>query len=286
LRKAYVLESAAICWIAVSIAFAVWEAVTYSGIYAAAAEWQFDELGQSFPAATVGVLVLVLGLPVLLARLWLRRRERLIQAHVSATRLAPRRPLPILRLMVLLSLASLIAAACLFVHLLLVEKHARQTSSPERRLSVGGQPTDGNASIYGRFRYDRTARLVKNAIVSHRTYYFTPIQTVGKSASEPLSFFVVGASKQDSRAIIENRSGFLKKVRLPGEIRSLYRDAGYSLSPTIYVLYADPTLIYWTIAAEIGQLLVFSILLALASWFLYRRLRKAPARAQLLLTSQ
>ncbi|HWL46438.1 MAG TPA: hypothetical protein VNQ31_01860, partial [Sphingomonadaceae bacterium] len=51
----------------------LWEAASYSGLFARAAEWQLAHFGEYLPTLTFGLLVLLFGSPALLL---FRRRRR------------------------------------------------------------------------------------------------------------------------------------------------------------------------------------------------------------------
>lgn len=260
-------------WIGLVLIVAVIQTVTYTGLVSALSEWQFDHLGQSFPAMTFLLLLAVFTSPgLLLLGMAIRRRNVLYRR--TADELVIQRSSRMLRVLTVLAVLLTVAAAVALVQLLLLP----EDRGPVRRVDIGRMTNaalaEGPTRLVGQYRYDRTAVFRQNVLVARREYRFVPVQATTGRPGSTITIFADSSALPDTRlAANEDRTGILRQGGLPPAIARLYRDAGFSLAPRTYVLYRDGGSMRWPYLAMALQLLVIVLLLAITAWLTRRRLR-------------
>lgn len=254
---------AIIVWATLVSLFFLWEVVSYSGLMALLAEWQFNVFGSFYPSVTYLVLVALLASPGLL--LFLRVRPRDSEQRLSLATL--RSAIVFRRVMLGIGAACL---AAVVVTLLLVLTLPTSVGTPRRidlAQPVVSLPSEGPTTIDGAILYDRTAAFNEDVIVTRRNLRFAPIIAPGFTGTD-LQFFVELPPETQPRAGgTASMTGVLKRNALPGEIVRLYRYAGFSVEPPYYVLFASNTALRWPyfeLAVELG--LVALLFLALGVW--------------------
>lgn len=252
-----------IVWAALVSLFLLWEIVTYSGLMALLAEWQFNVLGSFYPSVTYLALVALLASPGLL--LFLRVRKRDSDQRLG---LATLRSATVFRRVVLGIGGACLAAAV--VTLLFILTLPTSTGTPrtiDLTQPVVSLPSEGATTISGTILYDRTAAFNEDVVVSRRNLRFAPIVAPG-SNSTALQFFVeLPPETAPAPGGATAMTGVLKRNALPGEIVRLYRYAGYTVEPPYYVLFANDTALRWPYFELAIELAIVALLfLALGLW--------------------
>lgn len=271
-RWTAVIGGVAFLWIVLVLVVAVVQAVTYTGIIAAVSEWQFDHLGQSFPAMTFILLVALFALPGVLLLGYAIRRANALRAP-SADQLVIQRSVRML--WVLATLAGLLAVA--IVVILIRMAMLPGDSAPADRVEAGvtQQPAlhEGAARLIGQYRYDRIATFRQNVLIAQREYRFVPVQPASGRPTPDVMLFAEIATIPDRRAPgTEERGGILRRGGLPAAVARLYQDAGFRLAPKVYVLYSDRGAMRWPYIAGAAQLAIMTVLLGIAALLTRRRL--------------
>lgn len=260
-------------WIGLVLIVAVIQTVTYTGLISTLSEWQFDHLGQSFPAMTFLLLLAIFTAPGLLL-LGLAIRRRNVLYRWTADELVIQRSSRMLRVLTVLAVLLAVAAAVALVQMLLLP----QDHGAVRRVDIGRLTntvlTEGPIQLIGQYRYDRTAIFRQNVLVAQREYRFVPVQATTGRPGSTITIFAESSARPDTRlAANEDRTGILRQGGLPPAIVRLYRDAGFSLAPRTYVLYPDGGSMRWPYLAMVTQLLIIVLLLAITAWLTRRRLQ-------------
>lgn len=271
-RWAKLAVSLALAWVALVLIVAIVQSTTYTGFVAALNEWQFDHLGQAFPAMTFLLLLALFALPGLLLLGFAIRRINM--AHgVRTDALVIQRSNRMLR--VLTILAALLAIAMVIV--LVQWARLPDDRGVPKRVDVSATApalAEGPARLIGLYRYDRTATFRHIVLVARRDYRFVPVQAAGARPTSVVSVFAETSASPDSRqAAAEERVGLLRRGGLPPAVAHLYRDAGFRVAPDAYVLYPDRRALTWPYIAIAAQLAIVVVLLAIAALLTRRRLR-------------
>lgn len=271
----------ALGWIALVLIIAIVQSTTYTGFVAALNEWQFDHLGQSFPAMTFLLLLALFALPGLLLLGYAIRRVNI--AHgMRPDALVIQRSTRMMH--VLTALAILLGIATLIILVQLARLPDGDGSA--RRIEVGailgGAPvpapipalSEGATRLVGQYRYDRTATFRQNVLVARRDYRFVPVQPAAARPTSIVTVFAETSQLPDIRqARAEEHVGVLRRGGLPPAVAHLYRDAGFRIAPDAYVLYPDRQALTWPYIAGSAQLAIIVLLLAIAALLTRRRLR-------------
>lgn len=269
----------ALGWIALVLIIAIVQSATYTGFVAALNEWQFDHLGQSFPAMTFLLLLALFALPGLLLLGYAIRRVNI--AHgMRPDALVIQRSTRMMH--VLTALAILLGIATLIILVQLARLPDGDGSA--RRIEVGailgGAPvpalSEGATRLVGQYRYDRTATFRQNVLVARRDYRFVPVQPAAARPTSTVTVFAETSQLPDIRqARAEEHVGVLRRGGLPPAVAHLYRDAGFRIAPDAYVLYPDRQALTWPYIAGSAQLAIIVLLLAIAALLTRRRLRSS-----------
>ena len=269
-------------WIAIAALFVLWQSMTYRGLSALAAEWQFNEFGLYHPALTFLVLVLVLSSPLLLLRLWRqRKRKRGAQDEpvepLSGLRRAIGLTSRLLRTLIGGALAAVLAASLIAAYTLFLPRD----NGPPHHISANDEllvPPLGPAEVRGRILYDSTAVFNEDFRIGRSDTRFAPL--IGENGNRAaLRYFVELPSEllPDRHDLISVHRGILREGGLPGELINLYRYAGFNIAPQYYVLYASGSSMrrsYLITALELVVLAVFIGLVAGLYGYRRRRLRR------------
>ena len=261
-------------WVAGVSLLCVWQSVTYTGWIRLLTEWQFDRLGQSFPAVTMIALIALFGAPpMLFARREFQKspvyREQPREGRLwsRATRLS----LVLSRLAVIFTIAT---AAALSFLLFLPSTHGALQHIDLDAVATGSL-SQAPAVLTGKPRGDRSALFTQHLLWMKRAYRFIPVLPSHGDKGLSLTFFV----ETDAGDLTHNddnatsRPGLLRKDGLPGAVAQVFRDAGYSVNPTHYVIYTNRAAMYWPILLLVEQLAVVALILALASLVVRRRMK-------------
>ncbi len=272
-RLTKIAISIALIWVALVMIVAIVQSTTYTGLIAALSEWQFDHLGQAFPAMTFLLLLAVFALPGLLLLGYAIRRVNVTRG-LSADALVIQRSARMLRVLTVVAVLLAIATAIVLIQM---TRLPGDTGRPTR-VEVGMTPDNGLVEqptrLVGQYRYDRTATFRQSVLVAHRDYRFVPVQPTGARPTDLIGVLVETSTlPANRRAVAEEHVGVLRHGGLPPAIAHLYRDAGFRLAPNVYVLYPDRRAMTWPYLAVASQLAIVVLLLAIAALLTRRRLR-------------
>lgn len=269
------LVSVAFGWIALVLIVAIVQSATYTGFVAALTEWQFDHLGQAFPAMTFLLLLALFALPGLLLLGFVIRRINTARG-VSTDTLVIQRSTRMLRVL------AVIAVLLAVVMIIVLAQWARlpDDAGNPRRVDVSTMTgadalilPEGATRLIGQYRYDRTATFRQNVLIARRDYRFVPVQAAGSRPTSVVHVFAETSMSPDNRqAAAEEHVGVLRRGGLPPAVAHLYRDAGFRIAPDAYVLYPDRRALTWPYIAVAVQLAITVVLLAIAALLTRRRL--------------
>lgn len=274
-RRRKLQIGALILWALLVTLVLLWQSVTYRGVIAVLAEWQFNIMGRYFPAATYFVLFSLLMLPGLLlfgkrridarpdrlARTALRSGQRFFVFLTSAG-----------AALVVAALASL--AAMWWLSPLGGPIQVIDLSAP-----TAVAPREGPTVLKGVIAYDRTAALDENLLIVARNARYAPMVAPGTDTFDYQYFVELPPATVPSlRPARSSMTGILRKGSLPGEIIRLYRYAGARIEAPYYVLLADDAAVRWPYLQVAIQSAVAAMLVFLAAgwqWIRLRRMRRA-----------
>jgi hypothetical protein len=265
----------AIAWIVLVTIFLWLQATRYAGLPSILAEWEFDRFGESYPMINYILLVALFSSPALLL-LPRRRRRSEITPQRGLVRLVARGR-GVLRLLV-----GLIAGVVLAVLVLVVEITGLPSAyGTPKRIDVAavgdGYVPEGPTVLVGNLRPDRTALYDQNLLLARRHYRFVPMQPASRGDAT-LRFFVAIDDTGGAASLAAAPVGILRRASLPGEVARLYRDAGYAVSSSNYVLYPNRSSMYWPFVTPLAQLAVALLVLAIAASLIQRQLRRTRER--------
>lgn len=271
----------ALGWVALVLIIAIAQSTNYTGFVAALNEWQFDHLGQAFPAMTFLLLLALFALPGLLLLGFTIRRLNVAHS-LRADTLVVQRSVRMLRVLTVLATLLCIATLIVLIQLAMLPNG----SGDPKRVEVGASPgrapapapspglSEGATRLIGQYRHDRTATFRQNVLVARRDYRFVPVQPVNARPTSIVTVFAETSQSPDGIvAMAEERAGVLRRGGLPPAVVHLYRDAGFRVAPDAYVLYPDRRALTWPYIAVAGQLAVVMLLLVIAALVTRRRLR-------------
>lgn len=261
--------------------FLLWQTLTYRGLMALAAEWQFNTFGRYYPSLTYVLLATVIASPVL----WLLRggdRDGEVVGREGAV-IAPS-PLPgraFIR--TILGVAAGCAVICLAV--LVAMMSLPGDTGAVQRVVVGSpaavDPRTGPTELSGILLRGRTAGLSQDLLVARRTIRFAPMLSPAGDHAEPVRYFVEIGADENAATMQGNglREGILRRGGLPGELEYLFRYAGYDVATPYYVLFASRAALQWPYRVAAIQLALVGLICLIAAGGLH--LRRERLRRQL-----
>ena len=278
-------------WVGLVAVLLLWQCVNYNGIWALAAEWQFNVLGTYHPTITYLLLLLLLSSPMIVLR-WLGRRRqvqtetsqglevRQLRRAIGATR-AFRNVLAAAAIVV--GLGALVTGASAFL--------LPAADGPVRRVVVTGTevtPPLGPVELQGRVLYDKVAAFNQDLLITHTSVRFAPVVGEGASQSNFRFFVELPAEGPPRKADTPTlRQGVLRQGGLPGELVRLYRYAGFAVTPDCFVLFQSTASMRRPYFIDMVEFLIFSLLfgvLALGGSFRIRRLKQRMENVSAALT--
>ncbi|GGB24301.1 hypothetical protein GCM10011380_12300 [Sphingomonas metalli] len=261
-------------WGVVVALFLLWQTLTYRGLIALAAEWQFNTFGRYYPSLTYILLAALIASPVL----WLLRGRTAQSEPAVAPALLP--GLAFIR--TIIGVGAGCFAACLVVLIAMVSLPDDQ-GVPERIVlgtpAAANPPRTGPTILVGTVVRDRTAGLNQELLVARRTIRFAPLIGPG-SGREAIRFFVEIGPNEDAATLRPDglRQGVLRRHGLPGELEKLFRYAGYDLAQPYYTLYASTAGLRWPYRVAAGQLAIVGLICLLAAGLLHLRRERLRRR--------
>jgi hypothetical protein len=265
-------------WTACAAAYLLWQSVTYRGISALAAEWQFSVFGSYRPALTYLCLVLFACLPLLALSIfsWGKRGAPSPDPCIELSRIISQSSRNV-RNVYGAAITSAAAAIIIAVFVLFLPSAA----GPEHQIVAGANenpPPTGPTVLRGTILYDRISVFKEDFVFANRSMRFAPV--VGDSSAQgPLRYFVELSPESPTTRTntIAVSKGVLRRGGLPGEIVRLYQHAGYHVAPDHYVLFASDASMrreYVTNAIELLSLACFIFVLGGFYTVRHGRLRK------------
>ncbi|MDP1027151.1 hypothetical protein Q5H91_08005 [Sphingomonas sp. KR1UV-12] len=274
-RRRRRIGGALAAWGILASLFLLWQTLTYRGLMALAAEWQFNTFGRYYPSLTYVLLAVVIASPVL----WLLRRD-------------PREDEDLPDLPGLFFIRSIlgVGVGCLLVCLvvLIAMTSLPGDTGPVERIVLGSPtaarvPRTGPTILVGSVVRDRTAGLNQELLVARRTMRFAPMLTPG-AAPQSVRFFVEIGPNEEAATLRPDglREGILRQGGLPGELEKLFGYAGYDLTTPYYTLFATRAGLQWPYRVAAIQLAIVGLVCLIAAGLLHlrrerlrRRLREA-----------
>ena len=249
----------AVTWLGLAIVFLVWQSISYRGLLALLAEWEFETFGVYHPAITYLALLAILCSPMLLFR---RRAEANKAATVPPTDVPRQNPeisINSVRILLGLGIVALLAAAgvSLFGFAL------PNDDGPIHTIAVADQnqkPMLGPADLRGRVLFNQISVLNESVLTSKYNTRFAPM--VGEGADQTRVRYFVELPPNAEPGVAEVASayrGVLRQGGLPGELVRLYRYAGLKIDPGYYVLFASTGSMRRAYMVSAGELLVLAL---------------------------
>ncbi len=267
-------------WAILVSLFLFWQTLTYRGLMALAAEWQFNTFGRYYPSLTYVLLATVIASPVL----WLLRggdRDGEVAGGEGAA-IAPS-PLPgraFIR--TILGVAAGCAVICLAV--LIAMMSLPGDTGAVQRVVVGSpaavDPRTGPTELSGALLRGRTAGLSQDLLVARRTIRFAPMLSPAGDHAEPVRYFVEIGADENAATMQGNglREGILRRGGLPGELEYLFRYAGYDVATPYYVLFASRAALQWPYRVAAIQLALVGLICLIAAGGLHLRRERLRRR--------
>ncbi|MFS0771929.1 hypothetical protein [Sphingomonas sp. 1P08PE] len=246
--------------------FLLWQTLTYRGLMALAAEWQFNTFGRYYPSLTYVLLATLIASPVL----WLLRRPPVDRADTVSAMLPG---------LIFIRTIVGIGAGCLLVCLVVLIAMASLPgdTGPIERIVLGSRtatavPRTGPTILVGTVVRDRTAGLNQELLVARRTMRFAPMLTPGASPQSVRFFVEIGPDENAATLRPDGlREGILRRDGLPGELEKLFRYAGYDLTRPYYTLFATRAGLQWPYRVAAIQLAGVALVCLIAAGLLHLR---------------
>lgn len=266
LRRPRLMARLAWLWCAIMSVVLFWQKATYWGLYAFAAELQFDAFGTYRPALTYLSLLAILWAPLLLLPLSRWRESRLKQASLS----------PDVRMSLTIGATSrwvrtlfgaAIAVAVAALAIALSTMWLPSASGAVSQIAVSDEaapPPLGPVLLSGRLLPNKAAVLNEDFFFLRRSSRFAPMVAEG-SDQTVLHYFV--ELPVDAPIVLNDakgeRKGILRRGGLPGELVSLYRYTGFRIDPSYHVLFSSAEAMRRAELTEALELLILAAFLGL-----------------------
>lgn len=261
-------------WAAIVLAVLTWQAVTYRGLVARVAEWQYAHIGTYFPVATVLWMTALFTLPlILLLGIRVRQRQRRLTEEDHSAAFALGNARAVQKLLIGLTVAPLIVAA-----VLLVVAIGIRGGTPRAVVLGGNGGVDGPVRIQGVLRLNRLAVARPALVLPQAPIYYAPL-TVDGSAAPTLQYFAQVPQTAAAPAKPADLQGIAVEGGLPGPIRQLYLDAGYKLADPVYAVYPDVAAARRPYLRDLPMLLVAALVFGITAVLHRRTVRRLSREA-------
>lgn len=258
-------------WSLVVAGVLIYQAVTYTGLFAFLAEWQFARWNALFPVATIALITFLLSLPFLVLILWRLQRQR--RHYGRATPAATiTRDKQILKWL-------LGAAAGLFLIGAILAGAAMSIGGFADRgptvISASAPPPDDASwvRIRGAMLNDRVGYYQERFVIAGRELYVVPIAASGDATS--IRYFAEVEPRQSGGEITNDAfEGILRRASLPGGLQTLYENEGLSLTQPTYVIFRDRPSARWPYLSAAGDLSLLGLLCLLCFGLFRLRLKR------------
>lgn len=254
-----------------------WLAITYRGLIALAAEWQFNAIGRYYPTMTYLVLASIVFSPVVAALWWRRRRARRAAETAGNEGLAATVAEGATGVILLSIAGALGLVALLSLIMMLTLPGGRQDKADILIVGAPGSssPPTGATALRGYVLFDRVAAFDEDLWLVRRSVRFAPVFAAGQR-DRVVRYFVELPPSERNEAIpsLATRRGTLKQGGLPGEVIRLYRYAGFRIEQPYYVLFASRESMRWPYLVVAAQAALAGLLFFAGGWLLRYRTRK------------
>lgn len=253
-------------WFVVVSIVLLWQKSTYWGLYAFAAEWQFNAFGSYRPALTYLSLIAILCLPLLLISRLRSKELRSKRASLppgSQLNSTIRSKSRWAKALFCAAIAVAIAGLAIALSTALLPS----ASAPVSRMALSAEmapPPLGPVILSGKLLSDKTAVFDEDFLILRRSSRFAPMVAEGADRTV-LHYFVELplTAPIASNDVKGERKGILRRGGLPGELVRLYRYAGFRVDPNYYVLFSSPEAMRRAELTEAIELLIFAAFLGL-----------------------
>ena len=247
----------AIVWGILVCGVLAWQAYTYRGVFAALAEWQFREWQRMFPVATIALLTFLLELPfIVLIALKLRYRRR---------KFGPAKgKLVFLRGTLLARIFAVMSAIALFLSLILTIMGlsiGTLSDKPITNFSLDSNTneTDNFVRARGLVRTDRIGYYRERFLIVGRDLWLAPLMA-SEDDSAIRAFVEVHPESQAREPQYRDASGVLRRSAIPGGLRRLYENEGYSVVQPAYVIFSSRASARWPFLSAAADLAIMALL--------------------------
>jgi len=223
-----------VLWGATVLAVLTWQAATYRGLVARAAEWQYAKLGTYFPIPTIIFFLLLFTLPLLmLLTARIRRRRQLMEAGPVETGSRLETAWAVNKLLLGVTAAPLIVAALLLAMAMTIHDGPARQILPSSDAGI-----EGPVRIKAILRLNRLSSYRPALSITGRPIFFAPL-TEDDATGPTLRYFAEVDQITPAAPKSVEIQGVAAANALPGTVRRLYLDAGYRVADRTYVVYRD-----------------------------------------------
>lgn len=274
-------------WLLAVTIYFLWEAWSYSGLFARISEWEYARLNRAFPSLNTILLILLFSLPSLLLIYPRKRKNAQDEGAGAAEGPAAMGLVTIVRRGVQIVLGATCVAALAALVMGLTIPFSAATN---RTIAVGQPgseaPASGPARLVGAPIPSQAVTMVNRLAGDGRPMRFLPVVAPGApegAARYFIQFYDDGAASVALPAT-GTFNGVLVRNGLPGPIASLYRSIGQSVPAPHYVLYASASAARWPYFVTAGQFAICALLLLGLLLLQGRRLKRLRSNEKALTT--
>ena len=239
-------------WAGVVLALLIYQLISYRGIVARLVEWQFATFDISFPVLTMIAIVIILTSPFVLILMYRMNKAR-SNPRLKKPEAAVHRASMMQRFLGWISIVLAVCAVCVALYGLTVGG-TREKPLPVSWADIeAGRASEGAVVLSGAARYDRLGFFEDRLLFVGRVLWVTPVQSRGSNSG----IYLFAETEEHQARPFERRElrGILRRAGVPGELRRLYENAGYSVEQPTYLLFkslASARAPYFSAAKELG----------------------------------
>ena len=199
-------------------------------------EWQFARFDASWPIVTLTVLTLLLTAPITLTLLYRMRKARSNPA-LTTYEAALHRSLMMRRYLGWIA-AGLAVCGVAVASLSLTIGGVREKPLPITLADLrSGKKIEGRVTMDSTLEYGRIGFFEDRLLFSGRTLWVAPV--LDPASDNAITLFVEISRREAGPPERRRIEGVLRHAAARGELRTLYRNAGYRVHEPTYVLFAD-----------------------------------------------
>jgi hypothetical protein len=266
-------------WVVIVALYFLWEAASYTGLFARAAEWQLAHLGRYLPTLTFGLLVLLFGSPALLLFRRRRRRADDVPPPASAVVTVGTR---FMRFLFWIAGALAAAAVVALIWTLILPSASGTLRDVVLGTPSARAPSEGATRLTGVIVYKRTAAFTQGLLVMRRGARYAPVFPPVEH-DNVIRYFIELAPQDHVQPrmadAVVTRTGTLVRDNLPGAVVRLFRYVGYRVATPHYVLYASPLTMRWPYYVAAIEFALGALLFLIVGLFQRRHVRRLGAAA-------